>query len=143
MDPWGLETGTDDDCAYCPGGEWSSFSHISASLFFGGGGTIARTTYTCKSNGKQCSATAICFGGGPIAAIGLGIDFGGQPGAGKGTTNTYNPTDFGNFSSGVYGTGGPVSLTFTGSSSNAGVAKSWGLGGAYVTCTNVLLICDE
>ncbi len=131
-----------DEC-YCPGGEWTSFSHVSASLFFGGGGTIARTTYTCKSNGKQCVATAICFGGGPIAAAGLGVDFGGQSGAGKGTTKTYNKSDFGKFSSGAYVTGGPVSGTFTGSSSNAGVAKSYGLGGAYVTCTNVLLICDE
>ena len=130
------------ECPYCPGGEWRSFSFLSVSAFFGGGGTVARTTYTCKSNGKKCSATAFCFGGGAIAAAGIGIDFGGYPGETRGVMDTYCPSDFQTFSSGLYFTGGPLSETHTGNSSNIGLSKSWGLGVAYVTCKNFLIIFD-
>jgi RHS repeat-associated protein len=131
------------ECPYCPGGEWASFSKLAVSAFWGGGFTLARTTYTCKSNGKKCSATAFCFGGGIIAAGGIGIDAGGFPGAERGVTDTYCRSDFGTFSSGVYVTAGPVSETHTGNSSNIGISKSWGLGIAFVTCKNFLIICDE
>jgi len=43
-------------------------------------------------------------------------------------------------SNGQYG--GPLSQTHTGNSSNVGVAKSWGLGVAYVTCINTIVLCD-
>ncbi|OPY73987.1 MAG: tRNA(Glu)-specific nuclease WapA precursor [Syntrophorhabdus sp. PtaU1.Bin002] len=43
----------DRKCPYCPGGKWKSFSFLSISAFWGGGGTVARTTYTCESNEKN------------------------------------------------------------------------------------------
>jgi RHS repeat-associated protein len=138
-DPLGL---CSKDCPYCPGGAWNSFSLVAVSAFWGGGGTLARTTYTCKSNGKKCSGTAICFGGGAIGAVGIGVDAGGFIGAERGVTDTYCPSDFENFSSGIYITAGPVSETHTGNSSNIGLSKSWGLGIAYVTCINTLVICE-
>jgi RHS repeat-associated protein len=137
IDPVGLK-----ECCDCPGGEWSSFSWPSSSLFFGGGGTLARTTYKCKSNNKTCKATSICFGGGPMIALGIGIDFGGYPKFTKGVEGASCVSDLKAFSSGVYFTGGPFSATVTGSSANTGISKSWGAGAAYVTCFSIDLSCN-
>jgi RHS repeat-associated protein len=134
---------SDRQGAYCPGGEWSSCAAPAISAFFGGGFTVSRPTYTCKSNKKKCRATSICYGGGAILAAGIGAEAGGFTGAERGITNTYNPGDFQLYSSGVYFTAGPFSETHTGTSSNIGLSKSWGLGIAYVSCKNVLIICDE
>ncbi len=126
----------------CPGGEWSSFSPFAISLFYGGGITASRTTYRCKSNNKVCEATSICFGGGAIAAIGVGIDFGGYPKWTEGVTNVYSKKDFKKFSYGIYFSGGPISETLTGNSKNVGISKSWGAGAAFITCTNIDIICN-
>ncbi|MCP4703652.1 MAG: hypothetical protein GY865_03500 [candidate division Zixibacteria bacterium] len=140
IDPLGLKS---EKCSDCPGGEWTSFSNFAISAFWGGGGTMSHTTYTCKSNGLKCTATSVCFGGGVIGAAGLGVDAGGYPGFTRGVTDTYNKSDFKKFSSGVYVTAGPVSQQHTGSSSNIGLSKSWGLGVAYITCTNFSIICNN
>jgi hypothetical protein len=89
IDPLGLK-----DCD-CPGGEWSSFSTLAASAFWGRGGTIARTTYKCKTNNKVCKATSICFGGGAIGAVGIGIDFGGYSKSTVGVENVYKQRTWG------------------------------------------------
>jgi len=136
-DPSGLKESCD-----CPGGKWSSFSKFSGSLFFGGGGTIAETTYKCKSNIKTCKAKSVCFGGGPIVAAGVGIDFGGYPKFTKGVEGAPYASDLKSFSSGFYGTAGFGSLTLTGSSASIGISKSWGFGGAYVTCFSYDLRCN-
>lgn len=137
-DSLGLCSGCDD----CPSGEWTSFSIPSFSLFFGGGLTMAKTTYKCKDNKNSCKATAICFGGGAIAAVGIGIDFGGWPGCDDGVTGICNKNGFSDFSYGIYVTAGPVSETFTENSNNIGIAKSWGLGVAFITCTNTSITCN-
>jgi RHS repeat-associated protein len=136
LDPLGLQP-----CEDCPGGEWSSFSFPAFSGFFGGGGTISRTTYRCKTNNLVCEGTSICFGGGPIAAAGIGFDFGGYPKSTAGVSNVPYTRDFGRFSSGIYLTGGPVSVAMTGSSASVGIAKSVGAGVAYVSCLTVDLRC--
>lgn len=122
-------------CEDCPGGVWDSYSIPAFSGFFGGGGTVADTTYKCKSNGMTCEATSICFGGGLIAAAGVG----GDAGVVRGVTNK---EQFDGYSSGFYVTVGPVSVTETSSGGNVGVAKSIGLGAAYVTCTNTHVRCN-
>jgi hypothetical protein len=120
-----------------------SFSKLAGSVFFGGGGTLAKSTYTCKYNGKKCTAITLCFGGGPIVAVGLGIDFGGILGANRGIVDIYCPSELKNFSYGLYVNAGPVSQTHTGTHSNAGISKSWGGGFAFVTCTNFFVNCEK
>lgn len=75
-------------------------------------------------------------------AAGIGIDFGGYPKFTKGVSGAYYASDLKTYSSGVYLTAGFVSETITGSSANTGVSKSWGIGGAYVSCINVLMSCN-
>jgi hypothetical protein len=127
VDPLGL-------CGECPGGEWQTHSIPAFSAFFGGGGSLSTTTYTCKSTGLECQATSICFGGGPIIAAGAGGDYGL-------TKGVNHAKGFGGYSSGVYGTAGPVSLLLTPNGGNTGLSKSWGGGAAYVTCTNIHIKC--
>jgi hypothetical protein len=131
----GLES-EEPPCADCPSGEWSSYSIPSFSLFWGGGLTIADTTYTCKSNNKKCTATAYCYGGGAIGAVGAGIDFGV-------VTDTYFISDFEGYSYGFYLTAWALSETITDSSKSFGVAKSLGFGLAFITCTNSNIYCSE
>jgi len=82
----------------------------------------------------ECVATAICFGGGPIDAAGAGGDFGS-------TQDVTHARQFGGYSSGLYGTVGPISMTITPSGGNTGIAKSVGFGAAYVSCTNLHVKC--
>ena len=121
-------------CGECPGGNWSSYSIPAFSGFFGGGGTVAETTYTCKSTGLECMATSICFGGGPIVAAGAG----GDAGSARGVEHA---RQFSGYSSGVYGTIGPISMTINPNGGNTGLSKSWGAGIAYITCTNIHVRC--
>lgn len=121
-------------CGECPGGDWSTYSVPSFSAFFGGGGTVSTTTYTCKSSGAKCEATSICFGGGPIVAAGAGADYG----SAHGVTHARS---FGGYSSGGYATAGPFSININTGGSNSGISKSWGAGAAYITCTNVNIKC--
>lgn len=119
----------------CPGGVFNTISFPSVSAFFGGGLSISDTTFTCESNGKKCEGTAICFGGGPLVAGGLG----GERGRVTGVTNSDN---LGDFSSGLTISGGPVSITITGNSASTGLFKSIGFGAAFVSCTVINLRCD-
>jgi uncharacterized protein RhaS with RHS repeats len=139
-DPLGL---CSKECPYCPGGEWTSFSKLTTSVFWGGGVILGKPTYTCKSNGKKCTATSICFGGGAIGSVGIGPDAGGQSGLGSGVVNTFCPSDFEKFSYGVYVVGGPVSVTKTGNSTSGGGSVGLGFGVAYVTCVNIYVTCDK
>jgi RHS repeat-associated protein len=126
----------------CPGGEWSSFSLPSFSAWYGGGINIGRSYYTCKSNNKKCNALALCFGGGAIVAAGAGIDFSGYPKSQDGIKDCYNKNDLKRFGFGLYVAGGPISMTYTGSTKNIGLGKSLGAGIAFITCTNFDLRCD-
>jgi hypothetical protein len=73
--------------------------------------------------------------------VGIGFDFGGYPKSQVGVENIYYTSEFSEFSSGIYVTGGPLSVTFTESSKNIGISKSWGFGIAYVTCFNIYISC--
>ena len=126
----------------CPGGEWSAFSPFAVSAFYGGGFTIQRSTFKCKTNNIVCEATSLCFGGGAIAVAGLGIDFGGYPKWTVGITNVFHKAGFRKFSSGIYVAGGMVSGTLTGTTKTVGVSKSWGGGIAYVTCICFNINCN-
>jgi len=129
------QKGLFEESCSCPGGKWSSASKLALSGFFGGGGTISKTYYSCKSNTTICSATSVCFGGGAIAAAGVGFDAGEV----RGVTNS---DQFKGYSSGLYVTAGPVSVFETGGSGgNTGVSKSWGGGAAYISCTNYYVQC--
>ena len=133
-----------EDCSDCPGGEWSVFSVPALSLFYGGGGTIARTTFRCKSDkSKVCEGTTVCFCGGAIASVGIGIDFGGMPGETIGVTNAFHKHQLRQFTRGVYLSQGPVSILLTGMVKSIGIGKGWLLGGvAYVTCFTTYLLCN-
>lgn len=121
-------------CGECPGGDWQTHSIPAFSVFIAAGGAIATTTYTCKSNGLECQATSICFGGGPILAAGAGGDYGL-------TRNAIHARGLSGYSSGFYATAGPVSLLLHPDGGNAGVAKSIGGGLAWVSCTNLHIKC--
>jgi RHS repeat-associated protein len=122
----------------CPGGIWSATSDFSISLFLGGGITADDITYTCESNGKKCTATAFCFGGGAALTVGAGVILKGRV---EGVTDS---DQFNGFSSGFFIAGGPISTTITGSGGTTGLGKSFLIGAfAFVSCTNFHLRCDE
>jgi len=128
VDPTGLFS--------CPGGVWTVWGFPSVSFFFGGGGSLSDATYTCESNGKRCTATAMCFGGGPIAGAGFGADV-------KGRLEGVNDSrQLRGYSRGIQITGGPISETITGSGATLSFMKSIGFGAAFVACTNIHLSCD-
>jgi RHS repeat-associated protein len=141
LDAYGLFS---KDCCDCPGAEWSLFSVPAVSLFYGGGGTIGRTTFKCKSDkNKVCKGTTICFGGGAIATVGIGIDLGGMPGETIGVTDACYKQQLQAFTSGVFATGGPFSILWTGMVKSIGIGKTWLVGGiAYTTCFTTSLQCN-
>ena len=108
----------------------------SVSLFFGGGGSLSDVTYTCDANGKTCTATAICFGGGPMAAAGFGADV-------KGRVEGVNASrKLRGFTRGILISGGPISQAITGSGATLSLLKSIGFGAAFIACTNAHLKCE-
>jgi RHS repeat-associated protein len=126
VDPLGL-------CA-CPGGIWKQLvGDFGVSVAAGGFFSITKVHYICQSKpGVTVTGTQICFGGGPIVALGAGWNFSGR---------TYGAPDSsdlggwskhqGQFSFGPFGVQAPVDGNPGGSAS---VGKSIGGGAAYTSC---------
>ena len=136
-DPFGLE------CDNCPDGKWEGSSFIGLSAFWGGGVTIDRIFWNCKSSSARCEAVYLCFGGGMIAEASSDI-------IGKAkATKAYNSNDLVGWSKGWRGVTPFGSLTNTQGLNNRAIVEhvsagaAVGVGMAKITCITLSTTCGQ
>jgi RHS repeat-associated protein len=128
-------------CDECPGGEWEGTTFFGIAAFWGGGGSLDRVFWSCKSGDAYCEAVYFCFGGGPIGEA--TIDLAGTCIA----TGAPAKSDLTEISSGWRGSAFGLSGTATGLKDGPKIeciSGGLGVGGgvAYITCVTVSSTCN-
>jgi len=110
--------------------------------FWGGGGTLDRVFWSCKTSSATCEATYFCFGGGAIGEASIEV-----VGVAK-ATGAYKSSDLAGWSTGWRGSTpyGTDTVT-TGLHNNAVIehassGASAALGVAKITCMTLTTSCD-
>jgi RHS repeat-associated protein len=123
-------------CEECPSGRWSYFG-AGASVFVGIGATFTRGTFTCVGHDVvQLPVKGGCFGVGLI----LAADFGAEGSGGFNYAEACNSRNLLGQGRGIFATAGAFSASSTWApggrfmGTDLGFSKSWGAGGAYISC---------
>jgi RHS repeat-associated protein len=131
------------ECEDCPGGEWEGSSFFGVGAFGGGGGTIDRVFWNCKTSSATCEAVYFCFGGGAIAEASIDV-----VGVAK-ATGANKSSDLAGWSTGWRGVTPLGSATVTEGLNNGVVIEhvssgaTAGLGVAKITCMTLSTTCGK